>query len=194
MSSDLEKLLDDQRREEAEANDTPVCIRLADGRLFDFRRPELHQWHHVTIAHHLSQLNRFTGATILPYNVAQHSVLVSYLLPEPLQFQGLMHDGHESVYGDMSSPLKSLCPDYRRLERQGAAAMRRFYGLPEVLDPLVKQADDRMFESERDGLMPPAAAGPIIGPQPEWRVKMSVWTPAESKARFIQRFEELYHP
>lgn len=66
-----------------------------------------------TIAHHLSTINRFTGAALRPYSVAEHSLLVADLLRDHFhldvhaQFAGLMHDAHEAITGDQSTPSKS---------------------------------------------------------------------------------------
>jgi len=66
-----------------------------------------------TIAHHLSTINRFTGAALRPYSVAEHSLLVAELLRDHFcldvhaQFAGLMHDAHEAITGDQSTPSKS---------------------------------------------------------------------------------------
>lgn len=193
MSTILESALDPESRRLADANDTPVTIRLADGKQFDFRRPDGHMWDHVTIAHALSQLCRFTGNTLVPYSVAQHSVLASYAVPPEFAFQALMHDAHESVTGDMSGPLKQLCPDFCAVERRCARALRRFYHLPEVCDPLVKAADDLLLRAELARVMPPSwEDAAILGSGPkDWRVSMFVWSPAEAKARFLVRFGNL---
>ena len=63
------------------------------------------------IAHHLALINRFNGATPLPYSVAQHSVLVADLLLEARQpvhvvLAGLLHDAHEAYLGDIPTPVK----------------------------------------------------------------------------------------
>lgn len=63
------------------------------------------------IAHHLSLINRFTGATTRPYSVAEHSVLCSEIArregkPVGLQMAMLMHDAHEAYTTDLSSPAK----------------------------------------------------------------------------------------
>lgn len=63
------------------------------------------------IAHQLSQINRFTGATSRPYTVAEHSILCAQLadrygLPKPIQRACLLHDAHEAYLGDMATPIK----------------------------------------------------------------------------------------
>jgi hypothetical protein len=58
------------------------------------------------IAHSLSQLNRWTGWGKYPLSVAQHSVMVSYLVPPTLAKHGLLHDAHETLTGDINTPVK----------------------------------------------------------------------------------------
>lgn len=63
------------------------------------------------IAHSLAQINRFTGHCKRPYNVAEHSMLVySFAVADgadtKLKFAALMHDAHESICGDMATPIK----------------------------------------------------------------------------------------
>ncbi|MBD9395169.1 hypothetical protein [Acidovorax sp. ACV01] len=63
------------------------------------------------IAHSLAQINRFTGHATRPYSVAEHSLLVCDImaargLDHHAQRAGLMHDAHECLAGDISSPAK----------------------------------------------------------------------------------------
>ena len=62
--------------------------------------------HPADIVHHLSNLCRFTGAVSEPYTVAQHSILVAGICPEPLKLAGLLHDAAEAYLGDMCHPTK----------------------------------------------------------------------------------------
>jgi hypothetical protein len=60
--------------------------------------------------HSLSLINRWAGWTCRPYSVAQHAVVVSYVIEQLFGAQwalaGLHHDDHECLVGDISSPLK----------------------------------------------------------------------------------------
>lgn len=63
------------------------------------------------IAHHLALINRFGGASEFPVSVAQHCLNVAKILrlwrmPPLLCLQGLLHDAHEAVTGDLVTPLK----------------------------------------------------------------------------------------
>lgn len=65
------------------------------------------------IAHHLAQINRFTGACSRPYSVAEHSMLVERIghargASPVLRLALLMHDAHEAFTSDLSSPSKQV--------------------------------------------------------------------------------------
>jgi hypothetical protein len=69
------------------------------------------------IAHHLSQINRFTGAATRPYSVAEHSLLCADIAAHEgaavgLQMAMLMHDAHEAYTTDLSSPAKVAVNSY----------------------------------------------------------------------------------
>lgn len=63
------------------------------------------------IACSLSRLNRFSGATMLPVNVADHSLNVVKFMaqrkaPPEMLMLGLLHDAHEAYIGDITSPTR----------------------------------------------------------------------------------------
>lgn len=66
----------------------------------------------VDLAHHLSMINRFNGATPVPYSVAQHCIKCATAAREAgwgpeVQLWCLLHDAPEAYLGDMVRPLKS---------------------------------------------------------------------------------------
>jgi len=75
------------------------------------------------IVHSLSLMNRFNGAALFPYSVAQHSLHVASLLPAELRLEGLLHDAAEAYIGDMVSPLKQVMPEYKSVEARIAAVV-----------------------------------------------------------------------
>lgn len=87
------------------------------------------------IAHHLAQINRFTGACARPYSVAEHSLLVAELAAHDgksalVQLLGLLHDAHEAYTGDTSSPAKfALGLAWDQFEHAHADRVRRVLGV-----------------------------------------------------------------
>lgn len=123
------------------------------GRYFFFHRP----WHHdfavKEIAYALSYINRFTGHAG-SYSVAQHSVLVSYLVPAEHALEGLLHDAAEAYLGDVASPLKQLIRlSYKPLELNVEAALSYQHCLKFPFPPCIKHADLIMLLTEHRDLM-----------------------------------------
>jgi hypothetical protein len=128
-------------------------ILLQSGRHFSFEHPEETPITVEDIAHALSHLCRFTGHCREFYSVAQHAVLVSYLVPQEHAFHALHHDDVEAVLGDMSSPLKKLIPQYKALETKVEAVIWASLGLPAHMPPEIKLADLRALRTEQRDLM-----------------------------------------
>lgn len=64
------------------------------------------------IAHHLSHVARFCGATNFHYSVGQHSLLVEWIIKESYngspqaRLRALLHDAHEYAMGDVPTPFQ----------------------------------------------------------------------------------------
>jgi len=128
------------------------------GKYLDFANPAPDQFTIFDIASGLARECRFNGQTSKPYSVAQHSVLASLIVPKEHALAALVHDGSEAMMRDISSPLKAMLRDYRVLERRIQQAIHEHVGLPAELDAeveaIIKQADLKVFATERAQLMP----------------------------------------
>ncbi|KFD18376.1 hypothetical protein GTPT_2566 [Tatumella ptyseos ATCC 33301] len=163
------------------------------GEHFNFISPRPEQICIDDIACGLSNICRFTGQLNEFYSVAQHSVLASHIVPPEFAFEALMHDAQEAYLGDVSSPLKGLLPDYRRIERIVEMVIRMNYGLPAVMSSVVKHADLTLLATERrDFDLDDGTPWPILeGIEPLASV-ISPLTPRQAMIQFLNRFYELY--
>lgn len=124
------------------------------GRHFDLLNPSQKDVSIYDIARALSHICRFTGHARTFYSVAQHSVLVSNLVPDEYRFEALMHDAHEAYMGDVATPVKRvLGPALSSLEDRVSLAVRTRFQLPIDTSPVVKKADALALAIEREWLM-----------------------------------------
>ena len=131
---------------------TKSCITAWSGQWFDILKPEEYEYSIEEIAYALSNLCRYTGHTNAFYSVAEHSVLVSRLVPDHLALCGLLHDASEAYLGDVASPLKALLPEYKKIEDRVEQAIADFFDLPFPYPKEIKETDKRMYWQERQGI------------------------------------------
>lgn len=111
------------------------------------------------IAHSLAHQCRFTGHTSHFYSVAQHSILVSELVPDELRLWGLLHDATEAYLADMARPIKhqpGFGETYRTAEDVLMRAIAVRFGLSEEfpMPKSVAEADNIVLGNEIRLLMP----------------------------------------
>jgi uncharacterized protein len=129
-------------------------ITMVEGTFFDYDDLDSNTYTIYSVAVALSNTCRYAGQIEDFYSVAQHSVMVSLIVPPEQALAGLMHDCAEFVMHDVNKPLKKrteLCAYehlYRRVERH----MFRKFNLPIYLTPEIHHADAVMFATERRDL------------------------------------------
>lgn len=160
---------------------TGKLVDLADFTEEDVRLPD--------ISHALSLLNRFTGHSKSPYSVAQHSVLVSRLVPERYAMWGLLHDASETYLGDVATPLKAILADYRELEGHVQRVIARKFGLVWPMPPEVKDADLQALLAEKRDLLTADHDWGIGATPTKIPVQPCGWQ--EAKKLFEWRFKEI---
>lgn len=147
------------------------------------------------IAHALSNLCRFTGHTEAFYSVAQHSVLVSQVVPPADALWGLLHDAAEAYINDLNRPVKHSAGlgTYRVIEQSLSRVIAQRFGLSPEIPGSVREADDRMLWTERRDLLKPRefedwCSRGVYEPYP---FRITPLGPVEAKQAFIRRYLEL---
>jgi hypothetical protein len=164
-------------------------IQTYSGERFDLANPTPEMVNIEDIAHSLAYQCRYTGHCAGFYSVAQHSVHLSYHIPdENLALQALMHDAHEAYAGDMAAPTKLVVPDYALFEARMQRVVQRRFNLP-PLDDMVKLYDRRLCYTEMLAL---------FDDELDWRFEVEPldipivpWPCGVAEVRFMSRFEEL---
>lgn len=100
------------------------------------------------IAHALSLTCRFGGHAKRFYSVAEHSVYVSILCQDKNKMAGLLHDASEAYIGDVVSPLKSVLPQYKDIERDIMMFIADRFGFEFPLSEDVHNCDLAQLGSE----------------------------------------------
>jgi hypothetical protein len=169
-------------------------IQTWSGKYFDFGHPGITSICMDDIAVALSNLCRFTGHLDEFYSVAQHCVLTSYLVPEPFAFEALLHDAAEAYVNDISTPLKSLLPEYRKTEHLCERLIRFKFDLPDTVSPEVKKADLIMLATERRDLLSDDGSEweMLRGISPTDEFTISPLLPRQARKAFTDRWRELY--
>lgn len=168
------------------------------------------------VAHHLATVNRYNGAAIVPYSVAQHSVVVSEWvercarkgIPEPLRLNpdhaehdavtlakwGLLHDASEAYIPDLASPVKRMLLHFwDPIETQLLVAVAQRFDLPWPIPDMVRHADKAVFKSERDsGVTRPVDWWQLHPDHPDAGVDIEPWPWKEAEAIFLERFRSLF--
>ena len=95
-------------------------IQTYTGKPFDIFEPDQMSINLWDIAHSLANQARFNGHTMEFYSVAQHSIIVSRLVPNHLDMEaiGLLHDASEAYIGDLVRPIKKSMPSYVEVEEK----------------------------------------------------------------------------
>lgn len=163
-------------------------ITVYTGGTFEFMSPESSDWTVWDIAHALALTCRFAGHCTEFYSVAQHSVLVSRLVPGELALAALFHDASEAFLGDIPTPLKPLLPDFQALERRVEAAVADRLQVVGPEDAHIRTADRVALATERRDLMPQTAWEweELSGIQPV-ATRVRPIGPNEARSQFLER-------
>lgn len=167
-------------------------IMLASGATFDFLDPWSSDFTLDDIAHGLSHTCRYAGQCRSFYSVAEHSILVSELVPAEFALEGLLHDATEAFIGDITRPLKQLLPDFKSIEARVEEAIAARFAFKPGFKQAIKPVDLQVLAAEQDQLMPAGCAdwAKEDGIVPA-KVKVQSLSPTAAKAAFLARYKAL---
>jgi hypothetical protein len=148
------------------------------------------------IAHALSHTCRFGGHVSTFYSVAQHSVLVSHVVPAEFALWGLLHDASEAYLVDIPTPLKvtAALDGYKAIEALMQQTIYQRFGLQGPQPPEVDEADQALLLEEADALLPGGptwATADMRARVPRPPIRIVPWFPPAAKRGFLKRFDEL---
>ena len=145
------------------------------------------------IAHHLSNNCRFVGAVKTHFSIAQHSVIVSSLVPEQDALWGLLHDASEAYLSDISRPVKRFLAGYEELEERLMRVVATKFGLPWPMPDSIRLADDICVCTEQRDLLKP---GPGLCECPKGIKllpdKIKPMSNRNAEQAFLARFYQLF--
>lgn len=128
-------------------------IRTFTNKLLDVANPKLEDIDLEYLVIGIAREGRFSNQQQYKrISVAEHSVLVSYLIVEKeAQLLGLVHDLQEAITRDLPSPIKSLIPKYKELEDTLLDAILKKFKIKQTIKlwQIVKAADLRAYELEK---------------------------------------------
>jgi hypothetical protein len=137
-----------------------LWVETFSGRKVDLINPDPEAICIEDIAHHLAMINRYNGATVRPYSVAEHClILADYLSPSTTTaLEGLnvlLHDAAEAYLQDLSPDLKRALPLYKSIEDNMLYYIHGALRVPFLKDRgFVKWLDSAVLLDERRALMP----------------------------------------
>lgn len=147
----------------------------------------------IDIAHALSMLCRYNGHTNEFYSVAQHAVLVSYLVPVEHAKWGLLHDSTEAYLPEVTRPVKRHIHGFAESEDRLMEVIAGVFGLEPEMPLAVKQVDTAICKSEKRRLINNPEAHRWAVDEVQCKdIDIDPWSPAEAKRQFLRRFYELF--
>lgn len=190
-------------------------VQTRSGVAFDLLEPRAEHVVLADIIDQLSKLGRFSGATmnIMPYTVAQHSLVVAELLelwgwPPAVVREGLLHDAPEVYYGDITAPVQQALRSLSQhivdgkifispsplamLKARVDSVVRAALQLPTEESAIVKRADLVALAIEQRDLMGPCSRDWQLPERADTRVRIrEVLYPLDAAQRFRAKLGEL---
>lgn len=142
------------------------------------------------LAKAIAHLNRFTGHAGV-YTVAQHCVYMTRILrneghDEEVQRGALVHDLHEAITGDVSSPVKRVLGEaWSEFERVHMQNIERQFDVRFIDVKPIHEADMRICVTEANQLL-----GGTVGPGwPDvdpYQIDITPWSPGRAFDEYLR--------
>lgn len=161
------------------------------GRNFYFKKPDPSDIYIEDIAHALGNKCRFAGHCVSFYSVAEHSYIVSHLVPSHLALAGLLHDASEAYLEDIPTPIKPFMSSYYDLEAKIMFCIAEKFGFDWPLDEQVKLWDKVQLRSEAKYLMPSGGKDYVGIPTDKNGKVPKCIMPYHAEKLFLERYYEL---
>ena len=151
----------------------------------------------IDIAHALGNKCRYAGHCKDFYSVAQHSVLVSRIVPLEFKLWGLLHDAGEAYFADIPNPIKREYLLFSEIEGPIMDAVIEQFGLTrpgtgEEMPKAVKHADKVLLATESRDMLNvlwdnwESDYGHLALPE-----KIIAVGPREAKAMFLEEYDSI---
>ncbi len=152
------------------------------------------------IARGLSTSMRYRGHTVRPYSVAEHSVILSLIVPQIYARQALMHDASEAYLGDVLRPLKYMpfMAPFRVMELGLDAIVRERFGIVSTFDSrtTIKSLELRLVSTEITQLISPDVGLDLNSVYSQFGQPLDLEIPClsiqDAECLFVSRFAELF--
>lgn len=136
----------------------------------------------------IAEMSRYNFHLPMHYSVAEHCYYCSYRCSQPLY--GLLHDLAEAIIGDLPSPIKVLCPDYKKVELRVEKWIYNVFGLdPHKIPGDLKTVDKRILTTEQ--LFFGRKADSIDTYPTYMDLKIGCWKSTYAVLKYFERLQEL---
>lgn len=179
------------------------------GKQFHLFEPHIDEIDIEDIAHALSMICRYGGHVPQHYSVAQHSLVVSCLVPEEYALEALLHDAEETYTGDIVRPFKKH-PAMSFFSVVGlniqTVIIQKFNLFPFSIEEqcearrIISEADNLALLTEKRDIFPSAtnqewiegiqARNPNI--KPSDKIRLVTMHHSYAKQLFLERFKRLW--
>lgn len=160
-------------------------IRLRNGRVFNFAKPETTPLSVDDIAWGLSHEFRYSNQSHHLITVAQHCVCASQEQSVPAEYRMgiLFHDASEAVMRDLAAPLKRMLPDYQEVEKRVQESILRSLGIEPAPHELIKEVDEKRVVWEMSWIFNPDAR--------PGQNQLDLWSSSRARSEFLSRYWKL---